>query len=104
MTRTLILKYGAGIGIPHSEMPEENPDQRVARALGMNPDQVGHIRNEWNDSPNAVVIRQVIADQLQQHIIECERKLRSCTQYDLPNLQGSLSAFEQSISTVIGRL
>lgn len=85
-------------------MSEETSDQRVAKTLGMNPEQIGHIRNEWNDRPHAVIIREIIADQIQQHVIELERKIRKVTPEGLANIQGALDAFEKAISTVKSRL
>lgn len=85
-------------------MTEENPDQRVARALGMSPEQIGIIRDQWNEAPNTVIVRAIITDRLQQQISELERKLRKVDAAGLPALQGAIDAYERSISTIKGRL
>lgn len=80
------------------------PDQRVAVTLGMNPEMVSSIRERWNESNEAPIIRAILADRIQQQFDELQMKLRRVKPEELPGIQGGLDAFEKAILTVTSRL
>lgn len=85
-------------------MVEENIDSICAKALGMHPDQVGAMRNEWERVPMATVVRCLIGIKLGAMVKERETKLRSCKPEELLKIQGELNALQLAIDTVNGRL
>lgn len=79
-------------------------DQKAAEALGMNPEQVGVFRGEWERSPMSNVVKALFSAKLQSMIGERENKLRTCTPEELRQVQGELKGLQLARDTVNGRL
>lgn len=85
-------------------MSEDNLDSRAALALGMHPDQVGAMRNEWERVPMATVVRCLIGIKLGAMVKERETKLRSCKPEELLKIQGELQGLTLAIDAITSRL
>lgn len=57
-------------------------------------------REDWNNSPNSVIVREVLRDRLEQPMLERIQGLKNVTAEDLPKKQGEIAALELAISIV----
>lgn len=78
-------------------MTDENPtpDQRVAQKMGMHGvAPIISAREDWNNSPNATIVREILRDRLMHHHEELMLKFKTCKQEDLSGLQGRIHTLE----------
>lgn len=85
-------------------MIEPTLDQRAAAKLGLNPEQVGSYRGEWERSPTSAVVRALLAVKLEGMAKERETKLRTCKPEELLALQGELRGLTLAMDAINGRL
>lgn len=79
-------------------------DDDVAKALGMLPQQVAIIRDQWEVKAESVVIRKYFELKIAAHADEKLRKLRKCSPEELKGLQGELDGLELGNTVVTSRI
>lgn len=85
-------------------MIEPTLDQRAGAKLGLNPEQVGAYRNEWEKMPLAAVVKCLMTTKLQAMQDERLTKLRSCKAEELTKLQGEIQGLQLAMDAVSARL
>jgi hypothetical protein len=78
--------------------------EKAAAVLGMHPEQVAAMRDQWEASPHSNVIRALMKAKLEEILSEKLTKLRRCTPEELKTIQGGTDALEVAISTITGKL
>lgn len=76
------------------------PDQRVAKRLGIAPDQVRCARDDWNASQTGVLMREVFSERLERQITERLTSLKTIFEDKLKQKQGEIAGLELALRLV----
>lgn len=81
-------------------MTEESPELRTAKRLNANVDQISMARDEFYNSPNGLLVRELLLERINITLAEYAGKLRTVCPAELQRIQGIMTGLDLTANAI----